>query len=203
MCVIESAPVADDLIEALLACIAGPEAVDDLAPVLGGFVVLLAILGDLSQCFESPGSLILGLSQLLIDREGIELIGKSDPPRSRCKPGDRLVVLQGLESKWVGIRIAIFSVRFGQCDTAFTQGLHSELRVQKVSELTIDLTGASCIHHFHLIQRPAPPLTIRRRSFPRCGNRVEDGIPFGIHRSSLAAAPAPPPTSVVHVGIIG
>ena len=181
-----------------------PEAVDDLAPVFGGLVVLLPVGGDAGECFNRLGGvLIVAIRETFVDRDRVELIGQLESLGPGGEAGDRLVVFEGFDREWIGLFVAVFVVLFREGDAAFPQGLNSELRMQEIRKLKVDLTGQRGRDLFRLLHRPPPTLSVRGRRLPTSGHRVVDGVPFGIDRGSLAAAPAATPASVVHVVIVG
>ena len=108
---VERRPVAQDLIDRLLAVVvvAGAVLLDALVPVLGRAVELLAVGEDLRQRVQRVLRHAGGVgpvAQFLEDLDEVELVGQLEPLDAAGQAGDGLVLLEGGDGVRPGLVLA-------------------------------------------------------------------------------------------------
>src|SRR5262249_52819397 len=125
---LEAAPVADDLVEVVLAVVvvAGTVLRDGLLPRLRRLDVLPAIRVLLAQVIAGPGAFgaLAAPGYSLIDLEPVELVGDGEALDAGGQAGDGLGVFEGMQGEGAGLAIAVVAL---VAPTEVRHGLDAEL----------------------------------------------------------------------------
>ena len=154
---LELAPVADDLVEAVLALfpLVVVGSLDGLPPVVGRPGILPAVFEDLGQLRESRGSgrLVrrrLQRERLLVELDEVVLVGQLEPLDAGGQPGDGFVFAERVEGPGWGHFVFVVGRVAEQGNRLAGHRLHAELRPEELRR-AISSSARFCGSHSAIV----------------------------------------------------